>query len=513
MTRAARCESAGRTAGSNGLLKIAILMLITAISGLWFSDSHAQESDELEQFRELIRQQQRIIEQQQKRDDQQQREIEALKQQVRALQEASDATGRLAEDARREVDTVRKDVAQAQNEAGQARELAEQTRTITIQRGEENLGDWTRGTLGARPAEPDLKEEVKTAEVVTAPEGFTVSVGGHINRAVNVADDGDKTKAYFVDNGNVPTLAYLKASAPVNDDLTIGGHIEYALQENSANAASQDNESAGFSTTGRFFELTADSNKYGKLWFGKGFASAFFLAEVDKTGTYGPNLLSVGNTAGGLKFFNKDTDSLSGIQVAEVFLDVEGFNLLNRARYDSPVWKGFQLSGDVGEDQFSDLSLRWNGDIGDFDVSFASSGQNNPQGKRADWRVDGAIGVLHKPTGLNLTAGAARTDNRNRSKNSDGYIIRAGLRRNWFDFGETKTSLDYASVDDITEDGDKGKSAGAFIVQEVRNWNMEFYTGYRWYDLDRDDERLDDIYVWNFGARYWFDLTAKMPGF
>jgi len=40
---------------------------------------------------------------------------------------------------------------------------------------------------------------------------------------------------------------------------------------------------------------------------------------------------------------------------------------------------------------------------------------------------------------------------------------------------------------------------------------MEFYTGYRWYDLDRNNDSLDSINVFNFGARYWFDLTAKVP--
>ncbi len=490
--------------------KVPLPMVAVFLSSC-ITDSHAQEHDELQQLRDLIRQQQQIIEQQLKRDEQQQREIEALKRQVEVLRKASEATGRVAEDARREVDSVRQAVARAQDDAGEARELAETVRAITIERSQEQLGDWTRSTLGAPPSQPDAKQEVATAEVVTEPEGFRVSIGGHVNRAINVADDGDKTKTYFVDNGNVPTLAYLKASAPVTNELTLGGHIEVSLQDNSANAVSQDNETTGLKSSGRRFELTADSANYGKLSFGKGFASAFFLAEADKSGTYAANLVSVGNTAGGLQFFDKDTEDLSGISVADVFLDIEGVNLINRARYDSPVWNGFQLSADAGEDQFSDIALRWNRDIGDFDMTLVSSGQNNPQGGRVDWRVDGGIGVLHKPTGLNLTAGMARQGFENRSENSDGYIVRAGLRRNWLDIGQTKTAVDYASVWDITEDGDKGRSAGAFLVQEFKHWNMEFYTGYRWYDLERDNERLDSIDVFNFGARYWFDLTAKVP--
>jgi hypothetical protein len=487
------------------------LPMVVASLTLGISNGYAQEPDELEQFRELIRQQQRIIERQQQRDEQQQREIEALEQQVRALQEASQKTGRLAEDAKRQVDSVRHDVAQAQDDAGQARELAAAVREVTIERSQEGLGDWTRSVLGAPPSEPAEKEEVAASKVFTEPEAFSVSIGGQINRAINVADDGNQTKTYFVDNGNLPTFAYLKASAPVTDDLTLGGQISVSLQDNSANVVNQHNESAGFSSSGRLIELTADSKTYGRLSFGKGFAAAFFLAEADKSGTYADNLLSVGNTAGGLQFFDKDTDSLSGISVGEVFVDIEGINLINRARYDSPVWNGLQVSADAGENQFSDIALRWNRDIGDFGTTVVGSGQINPQGGRVDWRVDGGIGVLHKPTGLNLTGGMARQGFEDRSKNSDGYIVRAGLRRNWFDIGQTKTAIDYTSVWDITEDGDKGRSAGAFLVQEIDKWNMEVYAGYRWYDYDRDTERLDSINVFNVGARYWFGLTATAP--
>ena len=58
MNLAVRCKSAGRMAGLNERMKVAVLMLLTAGLGLWSSVSHTQESDELEQFRELIRQQQ-----------------------------------------------------------------------------------------------------------------------------------------------------------------------------------------------------------------------------------------------------------------------------------------------------------------------------------------------------------------------------------------------------------------------------------------------------------------------
>ena len=107
------------------------------------------------------------------------------------------------------------------------------------------------------------------------PDGAVVSMGGHLNRAITVADDGNSTEAYFVDNGNIPTYAYVKASKQVSDHLTLGGRIEYGLAQNSALSVSQDNEDAGLNVSSRFFEMTLASSRYGKLSLGRGFMSSF----------------------------------------------------------------------------------------------------------------------------------------------------------------------------------------------------------------------------------------------
>ena len=47
--------------------------------------------------------------------------------------------------------------------------------------------------------------------------------------AVTVGADGNRTKTYFVDSSNIPSYVFLKGSAKVNDDLTLGAHLEYAV--------------------------------------------------------------------------------------------------------------------------------------------------------------------------------------------------------------------------------------------------------------------------------------------
>ncbi len=259
------------------------LAIIAVGVGLSITNGYAQQPDELQQLRELIEQQQQIIERQQRQHEQQQRELETLKRQVSSLRQTSELTEQAVLQTQREVAVTRQEAGRAEVEARQARQLAEQTR-------------------GGTNKEPTF---------ATTPDKYQVSIGGNLNRHANVAGDGNQTKGYFVDSSNVATYAFLKGSVKVNDDLTLGAHLEAALQDNPATSVSQTNETPGFSITGRFFEATADSQTYGKLWFGKGFSSSFFLFEIDASGTVFGNLLSVGNTAGGLQFYSDDIDDIA----------------------------------------------------------------------------------------------------------------------------------------------------------------------------------------------------------
>lgn len=336
-------------------------------------------------------------------------------------------------------------------------------------------------------------------KVMTKPERYKVSVGANLNRQVTVGADGNKTKAYFVDSSNIPTHVFLKGSANVNDDLTLGTRVEYALQDNATIAVSQENERAGFRASGRFFEVTADSKSWGKASFGKGFASSFGIIEIDFSGTYYANLLSVGNSAGGLRFYSGDSNAYTNFSVGSAFLDQESLSLINRVRYDAPAWNGIQFSGTTGEDQYADGAVRFKRSLDGFDFMSIATYQDNPNGALSDWRFAGGAGILHRSTGYNLTIAGSRAKAKTDGRKSEGFIVRAGRRHKWFDIGETKTTIDYTRSENITTQGDVATSYGLFLVQDIDQFGLQLYTGYRKYDLDRDDIRLDDIGIVTFG--------------
>lgn len=346
-----------------------------------------------------------------------------------------------------------------------------------------------------------------------------MTIYAHINRAITVVDDGARTETYFVDSGNYPTLFCLKGVKQVSNDLTILGHIEYTVQSNAATAVSQDNQEAGLDISSRFFEMATDSKRYGKVTFGRGFMSSFIAVELDKSETWYYNLLSPGNSFGGMKFVNSADNSLTDLTVNEIFLDIEAFSFRDRIRYDSPVWGGAQISGSLGSGNSGDITLRWNQKVGDYDLFVGASAQNNPVVGRIDERFDGGIAVLHEPSGINFTlAGVKQKFTKNfyesfgrTEGNSDGLIVRVGLRRNWFTLGETRFAIDTTNSTDVLYASDEGKSFGAFFGQMIDDWNAELYTGYRIYDYDTGPNSgglsVHTMHGFTVGARIWFDAT------
>jgi cell division protein FtsB len=98
-----------------------------------------------------------------------------------------------------EVNQLKQTAATAQSDAKEAKSVAEEVK-VTVQ----------------APAD----------KVVTSgQERVKLVVSGQVNRAMNIADDGDKTKAYFVDNGASNSRLRLVGTAKMGDDLTIGTRL------------------------------------------------------------------------------------------------------------------------------------------------------------------------------------------------------------------------------------------------------------------------------------------------
>ena len=108
-------------------------------------------------------------------------------------------------------------------------------------------------------------------EMQSGMDQVSLTVSGQVNRGVLVADDGDDTEVYFVDNDNSSTRIRLLGDARFNEDISVGSVIEVQFESNSTADVSQDNQrNAGDNNfTERKLEIFADSETYGRLCWAK----------------------------------------------------------------------------------------------------------------------------------------------------------------------------------------------------------------------------------------------------
>ena len=350
-----------------------------------------------------------------------------------------------------------------------------------------------------------VAEEAKTTvqapadKVVTSgQERVKLAISGQVNRAVNIADDGKDTKAYFVDNDASNTRVRFVGTAKATDDLTIGSRIELAIAPNESSDVNQDNEESGDFFDQRWAEVSLDSKRFGKLSLGKGDTASNNSAEVDLSKTDVIQYASVADIAAGMLFRQKSDDSLTDISVSDAFKDFDGLSRRSRVRYDTPTFYGFSLAGSVVSDQRYDASLWWGGQGLGF-KAVAAAAFADPNEDDTDYQYDGSFSILHEATGLNLTLSAGMKE---RDDQDDPYNLwgKVGWLTRFFSFGQTAFGVDYGRTVNLPTDNDDGYSVGAAVVQLFEDYGTELYLQYRLYSLDLDVEpSVEDMHVGTVG--------------
>ena len=345
----------------------------------------------------------------------------------------------------------------------------------------------------------------------------SVELYGQVDRAFLAADDGNSSDYYFVDNDNSSSRIGLLGEAKVNDDLTIGTRMEFEYQSNPSNMVNQNdknpNDGDGTGFNERWMDAQLTSKRFGKLYLGKGSTASDGTSEMDLSGTSVVGYASVEDMAGGILFYNDATNALSTTTVRSVFNDFDGLSRRNRIRYDSPDFWGFQLSGSLLSDG-GDVALRYAAKWGQ-DWEFAAAlAYADPQAisNTVANQYNGSASILHR-SGWNFTvaggyqnldSGLENPNGTSRNDDPTFYYAKLGYRAKWFQVGETRFSLDYARNDDVSQDGDEARSMGFQAVQEFPEWGSEYYIGYRWYDLDREQADFDAINALMTGVRVKF---------
>ena len=330
--------------------------------------------------------------------------------------------------------------------------------------------------------------------------GINLALSGQINRMVTDGYDDD-TKLYHVDNVNSSSRLRVVGSA-AREAFTLGTRFEFEMRSNASTEVSQRNEDTGIQGfRERVVEAFFEHSDFGRVTIGQGATAADGTSEVDLSGTTVIGYSSISDTAGGLRFFDDDAGALSGISIGNVFDNFDGLSRQDRIRYDTPTFAGFTAAADAISNARWSSALRWAGQADAFRAA-AALGYSDPGGDR-DWAVSSSASVLHQPTGLSVTVSASGRDNDARDDALSLYG-KLGWQQDFFSFGRTHLSVDYARNEDVAIEDDEAESIGLAFVQNVKDFGIELYGLYGWHTLDRNGSDFDDIHTFTLGTRVRF---------
>ena len=276
----------------------------------------------------------------------------------------------------------------------------------------------------------DLEERIAELEASTARKGnrkVSLSVSGHVNKAILFWDDGSENNAYVVGNATDPSHFVFAGEATFAPGWKAGYTMDIWVGDNLTDGVDQttDDGAPGFTIWESNWFVA--SEKYGKLTVGLAPRASDGVPEVDLSETSDAGYAGVQDVAGGFALRRKD-GALAAPLWGDVFNHFNG-DTADVVRYDSPDFAGFSVAASWGEDDIWDAALFYTGESSGFKlegaVAYTESSDENGidgSGEVPNSTVVGSVSLLHEPTGLNATIAAGRSEFDANIKDTDGQF-------------------------------------------------------------------------------------------
>lgn len=339
---------------------------------------------------------------------------------------------------------------------------------------------------------------------------LSLELSGQMNRAIQFAGDGERTRTKHVDNDTDPSQVRVVARGKLNDDFSVGAKWEVAAKNNSTSLAAMGDTSSHSADGGnivenRKAEIMLESKRYGKLSLGRGnLASYNVTGDADQSGTNPVALGSNFHDAAGGVYFTTPSGSTttgnagSGLRVIDLADGMKGFRD-NRVRYDTPkLFNAVTLSAShMGrENDTYDFAARFDHEIGSVKVRAGASlmqahltNGGLKANKDAYQQYLGTASVLF-PIGINLQGTIGKRDfSKTGVRSGNIWVAKLGYILKYFKIGQTALAVDYGQFNDmfpaVKSNGEryKLKGFGAFVVQNYQDISTDLYVGLRRYNV------------------------------
>ena len=503
----------------------------------------AGTQQELRQLRQLLQQQTAAMQTMQRRLN----ALESRQQQASRARPGEQLASGTVNDARPGAGTV--------NAAPQA-ELGAPPRGRAVAQGNETpapldrLGTGnqptTAGTADASPlqenknqATPPVTPGNQPLPVLSGNDRVQVTLSGQVNRLVLAHGDGSgKVDTYFADNNVSSTRLRALGSARLDQGLTVVSAVEFDLRSNSSaqvTRQSVNNNGGDTPVLGPFrvrrAEVGLQSTQFGSLLLGRGSTFSDGIAEFDLSGTDIAFYSYLPDSGGSLQFANRARPRRRAADptISQVYDDYDGPRD-DRIRYDSPVWRGFNVGGSVAQGGFADFGVRYAGEIAGTKIAAGAAYANytgtlssqvpanviNQDGSQQATtpfarRVAGSVALLFS-NGFNILAsggygqhyGTCCGNGLIARQDGTTYYLKAGYQANIFSFGKTSFAVQGGQAFNRIQDGDVASRVGFSFDQPVIAKGIEVFAGYEHLMLRRTGQRYSPGDLALIGSRVQF---------
>lgn len=355
----------------------------------------------------------------------------------------------------------------------------------------------TNAAYSKQPPVHQLKEGAVSQlrpSAIRINDYIDLKISGQLNQAVMHFNDGVRSRTFFGNNNISDSRIKFNTVAKTSSYFNLFTTAEIGIRNDSSNVISQVNPSPSDTLVIRIAEAGIESPAYGKLSLGHGKTASDGTAEIDLSGTEMIGASAIQKMGGSMIFSTKGTDVLAdNPSIGNVLDNLDGLSRLGRLRYDSPKFAGFQVSGSVIERSDSDIALRYNQELSSAKIAAAIALENNStiQSTVPGRAVDGSVSVLFN-NGMNVTIAGGKVHADLPNRNDPFYhYVKLGYQMNLVSAGKTNASIDWGKFSNYALNNDKASSYGLAVVQNFKQWNADYFLGFRTFYLDRSTKRFN----------------------
>lgn len=263
----------------------------------------------------------------------------------------------------------------------------------------------------------DLEERIAELEATTARKGnrrVSLTVSGHVNKALLAWDDSFERNIYVVGNKNDQTNLAFAGDAEIASGWKTGYTIVVRFTDNLSDSVDQSVDSA----SNGFFMWQAhwwvESQKLGKVSAGLASRVSDTAPESDLSEAGVAGYAGVQDVGGGF-LLRRGDGAFAAFTWGNVYNHFNG-DTANLVRWDSPEVGGFVVAASWGEDDVWDVGVHYSheGQVFTFDASVAFTQVTDPTGPVGtdpdSSTLVGSLSLLHTASGLNLTFSAGHRE-------------------------------------------------------------------------------------------------------